>query len=60
MEHGIKGEKYKMEDITIHKMVEREIVIKKPQKPKPEDYYDILETEEERAERIYLYSEVVE
>lgn len=31
---------------------------KVPQKPKPSDYYDTLETDQERAERIFLYSEV--
>lgn len=31
---------------------------KTPKQPRPQDYYDVNETEEERAERIYLYSEV--
>ena len=31
---------------------------KTPKAPNIQDYYDIAETEEERAERIYLYSEV--
>lgn len=29
--------------------------IKRPSQPKPSDYYDLLETNEEREERIYLY-----
>lgn len=29
--------------------------IKRPTQPKPSDYYDLLETNEERQERIYLY-----
>lgn len=29
--------------------------IKRPSQPKPSDYYDLLETKEERQERIYLY-----
>lgn len=33
-------------------------VFKRPMQPKQEDYYDIEETEEERKERIFLYSEV--
>lgn len=37
---------------------EGEKTINKPSSPNPKDYYDILETAEERAERIYLYSEV--
>lgn len=28
---------------------------KKPSQPRPSDYYDLLETNEEREERIYLY-----
>lgn len=39
---------------------EGENIIKLNEKPKPEDYFDILETEEDRVERIYLYSEVNE
>ena len=31
---------------------------KTPKAPNVQDYYDVNETEEERAERIYLYSEV--
>ncbi|MDU6296809.1 hypothetical protein [Clostridium celatum] len=31
---------------------------KTPKVPNIQDYYDVNETEEERAERIYLYSEV--
>lgn len=31
---------------------------KTPNQPNVKDYYDISETEEERAERIFLYSEV--
>ncbi len=31
---------------------------KMPNEPKIEDYYDLNETEEERKERICLYSEV--
>lgn len=31
---------------------------KTPKTPNIQDYYDVNETEEERAERIYLYSEV--
>ena len=29
--------------------------IKRPTQPKPSDYYGLLETNEERQERIYLY-----
>lgn len=37
---------------------EKSKVYKRPKEPKPEDYYDISETENERKERIFLYSEV--
>ena len=39
---------------------EGKVTYKTPSQPKIEDYYDINETEEERKERIYLYSEVKE
>ena len=39
-------------------MNEGERAYKTPKAPNISDYYDINETEEERAERIYLYSEV--
>lgn len=42
-------------DYTIE---EGTIIYKIPNEPKIEDYHDINETEEERKERIYLYSEV--
>lgn len=35
-----------------------ESVIKEPKEPNPSDYFNILETEGDRLERIYLYSEV--
>jgi hypothetical protein len=38
-------------------ITEGENIIKKPKIPSPGDYYDINETPEERAERIYLYSD---
>ncbi|MBI5993969.1 hypothetical protein [Clostridium perfringens] len=37
---------------------EGEYTYKVPQKPKASDYYDVLETDKEREERIFLYSEV--
>ena len=37
---------------------ENDKAYKRPKEPKQEDYYDISETENERKERIYLYSEV--
>lgn len=52
MERGVN----EMEEKYI--ITEGESIIKANEKPKPEDYFDILETEEEREERIYLYSEV--
>ena len=39
---------------------EGEKTFKTPKEPKPEDYFDTRETEEERMERIYLYSGVKE
>ncbi|MDB1930007.1 hypothetical protein ABHA37_08240 [Clostridium tertium] len=38
-------------------IVEGENVIKTPNQPNPSDYFDILETEQEREARIYLYSD---
>ena len=35
-------------------------IYKTPKQPKPSDLYNIDETAEERAERIYLYNEVIE
>ena len=37
---------------------EKSKVYKRPKEPKPEDYWDIKETAKDRAERVYLYSEV--
>lgn len=54
MEHG---GKCKMDK---HIMREGTMIYKTPKTPKIEDYYDVNETEEERAERIFLYSEVEE
>lgn len=54
MEHG---GKYKMDK---HIICEGTVIHKTPKMPKIEDYYDVNETEEERAERIFLYSEVEE
>lgn len=39
---------------------EGKVDYKIPSQPKIEDYYDINETNEDRAERIFLYSEVRE
>lgn len=45
-----------MEEKYIYEEKNREY--KRPSEPKAQDYYDVNETEEERSERIYLYSEV--
>lgn len=45
-----------MEEKYIYEEKNREY--KTPSQPRPEDYYDVEETKEEREERIYLYSEV--
>jgi len=45
----MEGEKYII--------IEGENIIKTPKKPEPKDYFDVLETEGERAERIYLCSD---
>lgn len=41
-------------------IIEGDYVYKSPQKPSPSDYHDITESQEDREERIYLYSEVIE
>lgn len=41
-------------------MVEDKRVYKTPNIPNATDYYDINESKEDREERIYLYSEVVD
>lgn len=43
-----------------YEIKEGEYIYKTPNVPKAEDYYDINETAEERANRIYLYSEVID
>lgn len=43
-----------------YEIKEEEYKIKRPQQPRVEDYYDVTESKEEREERIYLYSEVVD
>ena len=43
-----------------YEIKEEEYKIKRPQQPRAEDYYDVTESKEEREERIYLYSEVVD
>lgn len=43
-----------------HIIVEETKKYKGPKLPKPEDYFDINESLENRKERIYLYSEVKE
>ena len=43
-----------------YEIKEEEYKIIRPQQPRAEDYYDVTESKEEREERIYLYSEVVD
>ena len=57
---GIGGIKMSKGQEVKYEIKEEEYKIKRPQQPRAEDYYDITESEAERAERIYLYSEVVE
>lgn len=49
-----------MDEEIKYEILEKEVEIKRPNSPDPKDYYDILESESERQERIFLYSEVVE
>lgn len=49
-----------MEEELKYEITVGELEIKRPNSPEPSNYYDILEGEEERKERIFLYSEVVE
>lgn len=44
----------------LYKIEVKPRIYKTPDIPKPENYYDISETKEEREERIWLYSEVKE